>query len=142
MLEQVKRNIKKHEYHMAFFYAFVANGWEDMHTDDDESTYKLRIAVCHNNYVYAKVSTNKNGYHAHCDYGVEWLEHEYEYADNSLGYGDIDVILKDMEMAEENLLTLGIPFSADYKFHGKNKANKKRMNAKIRRVWELEVKNE
>ena len=45
-----------------------------------------------------------------------------------------------LEQAEDNLLTLEIPFDEHYEFHGKNKANKKRRNDAIRRRLDMETK--
>jgi hypothetical protein len=42
--------------------------------------------------------------------------------------------------AEENLLTIGMPFTKDYQFHGKNVANKIRRNNRLRRMYNLDEK--
>ena len=51
--------------------------------------------------------------------------------------------LKDMmsilDIAEKHLLTIGMPFTPDYEFMS-NKANRKRRNEKLRRMYGLEEK--
>ena len=49
-------------------------------------------------------------------------------------------MLRAIELAEDNLLAIGMPFTPDYQFHGRNKANKKRRNDKLRRLYNLEEK--
>ena len=44
-------------------------------------------------------------------------------------------MLAALEMAEDDLLLIGMPFCAKYQFHGKNAANKKRRNDALRRKY-------
>ena len=72
-------------------------------------------------------------------YGVLWLEAIYENERNGcFSYNDMTDMQQAIIYAEENLLRIGMPFTPDYKFHGKNTANKKRRNDKLRRMYNLE----
>lgn len=51
---------------------------------------------------------------------------------------DLDDIRQGIRLAQDNLLTLGIPFCADYKFIDKNAGNKKRRNDKVRKLWNIQ----
>ena len=72
-----------------------------------------------------------------------WLEAIYECERNwCLSYNDIEDMQEAIIHAEENLLKIGMPFIKDYKFHGKNAANKSRRNEKLRRMYKLTEKEE
>lgn len=69
-------------------------------------------------------------------YGVLWLEAvEYE---NGPMYTENDLLdmLSAFEVAEDNLLRIGIPFTPEYQFHG-DKENKKQENEKLREKYQL-----
>lgn len=72
-------------------------------------------------------------------YGVLWLEAVYENErDGCLSYEDMEDMQSAIEIAENNLLLIGMPFTPDYRFHGKNVANKKRRNEKLRRLYKMD----
>lgn len=74
-------------------------------------------------------------------YGVLWLEAIYENERNGcLSYDDMEDMQSAIVVAEENLLRIGMPFTPDYRFHGRNKANNKRRNDKLRKMYHLEEK--
>jgi len=74
-------------------------------------------------------------------YGVMWLEAIYENKRNGcLSYEDMNDMQSAIVVAEENLLRIGMPFTPDYRFHGRNKANNRRRNDKLRRMYNLEEK--
>lgn len=83
--------------------------------------------------------------HLHLDghYGVLWLEAVYENKrDGCYSIDDMEDIKQAIINAEENLLMIGMPFTKDYRFHGRNVANKKRRNEKLRKIYDLEAKEE
>lgn len=72
-------------------------------------------------------------------YGVLWLEAVYENTrDGCFSYNDMLDMQQAIIYAEENLLKIGMPFTENYKFHGKNIANKIRRNKKLRELYNLE----
>lgn len=74
-------------------------------------------------------------------YGVLWLEAVYENErDGCLSWNDMEDMMCAIKNAEENLLMCGMPFIPGYCFHGRNKANMKRRNEKLRRLYNLEEK--
>ena len=70
-------------------------------------------------------------------YGVCTFEIvKYEY-DPPFGETNLTDMLYAMEVAEDNLLFLGIPFCPNYRFHGSNVANKRRRNKALRKKFNL-----
>ena len=73
--------------------------------------------------------------------GVAHIQHGLADKDGRFGrIQSIHAMLRAIELAEDNLLAIGMPFTPDYQFHGRNKANKKRRNDKLRRLYNLEEK--
>jgi hypothetical protein len=87
---------------------------------------------------YAAVSTHEQQLCLDGHYGVQWLEFEKEFEDQHNSESDLQDMLYGFELAEANLLRCGVPFTPDYKFHGRNKANMKRRNDALRRKLGLE----
>lgn len=125
------------------------NGWEwksferDMpSTSTDFCQYTM--IVLGNSYsstVVAIVSQYREHLQLDGHYGVLWLEAKYEYDRNGcLSWGDMEDMMCAIENAEENLLTIGMPFTEDYQFHGRNISGKKRRNAKLRQMYGLAEK--
>jgi hypothetical protein len=119
-----------------FYNAFCGQGWayaeEDEVNSYDHTVYKLNIQVNSNDIIYAYVADRNDS----DDWGIAWIEVYYENQNRSLAKYEIEWIKKDFEIAEDKLLASGIPFIADYKFSGKNKAYKKRKNDKARKLWQ------
>ena len=67
-----------------------------------------------------------------------WLEFDYENNHHLVTESDIKDMLYGFELAEDNLLRCGVPFTPDYKFHGRNRANMKRKNDALRRKLRLD----
>ena len=125
------------------------NGWEWHHynTDwliqmddcEDYDQYTLTVlGFMYHSTVRAVVSEHPKHLCIDGYYGILWLDvAKYE---NKPPY--TETALKDMitaiEYAEDNLLKIGMPFTPDYKFHGRDKANKKRRNDKLRKLYNLE----
>ena len=116
------------------------NGWQwDSQKSYGEEYSYYYAEICGRDYYnigcWARVSDRSEGLNACGDYGVAWIEcdistytsGEYICASDALE------VLAAIENAENNLLRCGIPFTKDYRFHGKNVANKKRRNAAIRK---------
>lgn len=130
-------------------YILCGNGWEWHHyntdwliqMDDSEEYTQYTLKVLGYGYytiVRAVVSEFSQHLCINGHYGVIWLDAaKYEnnppYEENAL-----KDMIKAIERAEDNLIKIGMPFCPDYKFHGRNKANKKRRNDKLRRLYDLE----
>lgn len=127
------------------------NGWEwvtyekdYLSTTDDLCQYKTQIlGDSYHSTVIALVSEAP----CHLDldgcYGVMWLEAKYECERNGcLSWDDMADMQQAIIYAEENLLRIGMPFTEDYEFHGKNTANKRRRNAKLRKDYNLAEKEQ
>lgn len=129
------------------------NGWkwlcyekDYISTTDDYTQYAADfLGHMYSSTVVAIVATNPDHLDLNGHYGVIWLEAVYENERNGcLSYEDMEDMQSAIIIAEENLLRIGMPFCPDYKFHGKNVANKKRRNDKLRRLYnmaELEEKD-
>ena len=120
--------------------------WEKDPRNNEYQTYTLTfLAISYDVTCYAAVSEFPQNLELDGHYGVQWLEFDYEYSHNhKAGESDINDMLYGFELAESNLLRCGVPFTPDYKFHGKNRANMKRKNDAIRRklnLAELEEKD-
>ena len=117
------------------------NGWVwDAYNEENEERHRYRMNVLGgSNHSTITAVTYEAPSHLSVggDYGVTWLEAEYE---NKLPYSwnDLLDIQQAIITAEENLLTIGMPFLRDYKFHGRNIANKKRRNDKLRRMYDID----
>ena len=123
------------------------NGWQWIHYEkdllsitDDLDQYKADfLGNLYSSTVVALVSANEDHLELDGHYGVMWLEAVYENERNGCySFGDMEDMQSAIILAEENLLRIGMPFTPDYKFHGKNVANKKRRNEKLRRMYNLE----
>ena len=124
----------RNDFHNYVWYSLHANGWKYTLTDtekDEEDTYMIPILGTYETTVTAHISSDISGFKKYGCLGVIDIEGEYEY-EAPYGYNDLEDILYALEQAEDNLLTLEIPFDEHYEFHGKNKANKKRRNKAIR----------
>ena len=72
-------------------------------------------------------------------YGVLWLEAIYENErEGCLSYEDMKDMQSAICVAEENLLRIGMPFTPDYEFHSRNKANMRRRNDALRRLYNMD----
>lgn len=130
-------------------YILCHNGWEWHHynTDwlikmddcEDYDQYTLKVlGFMYDSTVRAVVASHSKHLCIDGHYGILWLDvAKYE---NEPPY--TETALKDMitaiEYAEDNLLKIGMPFTPDYEFHGRNRANKKRRNDKLRKLYNLE----
>lgn len=125
-----------------------ANGWDwrcyrnDEYSADENEEYECFTMWIHGGYktlIRACVSEYPEHLCIDGHYGVLWLEAcEYEN-DPPHSENDLYDMIYAIEKAEENLLMIGMPFTPDYKFHG-NRANRKRRNDKLRRIYGLDEK--
>ena len=127
------------------------NGWnwlrfdnEQLSITDDLYQYKADfLGAMYSSTVVALVSAHPDHLELDGHYGVMWLEAIYECERNGcLSYEDMKDMQQAIIYAEENLLKIGMPFTPDYRFHGKNVANKKRRNEKLRKLYHLAKKEE
>lgn len=129
------------EFHNYAWRTFADNGWawnqKRSMEEDDYSVYEMTFLMTYKVTIYACVSMSPSHLSLDGHYGCLWLEAEYEY-DRPHSFGELNEMRAAIETAENNLLLIGIPFTPDYKFLGKNRANKKRKNDAIRRRLNLE----
>ena len=118
------------------------NGWEWDTTDDDWAdkdylVYTNTFLGMYDAKVHAIVAASSKDLCHDGHYGVLWLE----VSDYECEPPYVVEALKDMlsviDIAEKNLLLIGMPFTPDYEFMS-NKANRKRRNEKLRRLYGLE----
>lgn len=137
MMTRYKDNI-----HGYIWNTFGSNGWKwyikEGSNKEDLSTYKLDILGEYTTTVTANICDDEDELCCNGHYGVSWLDADYEYSNRNLSYEELEDILYALESAEDNLLSIGIPFSPRYKFHGSNRANKKRRNDSLRRRLNLD----
>ena len=122
-------------------HSLCGNGWDWEHNPDekDYETYTMTfLSHMYDVTCYAVVTQYEQQLCLDGHYGVQWLEFEKEYEDSHNSESDLQDMLYGFELAEANLLRCGVPFTPDYKFHGKNKANMKRRNDALRRKLGLE----
>ena len=136
--------------HNYFWRVFHSNGWsvrfaEDFNSEtktQQESLYEITLLEEYECTVTAHVITDSYQLGINGEYGVMWLNVKYEYQDDD---GHSWEELEEMEAAiidaEDNLLSIGIPFDSNYEFHGKNRANKKRKNDALARRLNLKEKS-
>lgn len=111
--------------------------------DEDYYKYKCTFLNVYRTEVLAVVACAPHHLVTEGHYGVLWLE-AVGYPDccrdenNGYSFGDIQDILTCLEIAEENLVRIGVPFCPDYKFHGRNKANLKRRNDATRKKLNMD----
>lgn len=87
----------------------------------------------------ANVCLTAEGMELSGEFGVLWVECLYsEDVIPPYSFNSLYDMLAALEMAEDDLLMIGIPFCAKYQFHGKNAANKKRRNDALRRKYNCE----
>lgn len=128
-----------------------SNGWE-WHTyntdwlikmDDSEEYIQYTLDILGHSYnttVRAVVASHSKHLVLDGHYGVLWLDAAKYENDPPYDEHALTDMLRAIELAEDNLLAIGMPFTPDYQFHGRNKANKKRRNDKLRRMYDLDEK--
>lgn len=117
-------------------HSLCGNGWEWEHDTNEKEyeTYTMTfLSLMYDVTCYAAVTEYEQQLCLDGHYGVQWLEFEKEYADQHNSESDLEDMLYGFELAEANLLRCGVPFTPDYKFHGRNRANMKRKNDALRR---------
>ena len=139
--------MKKKDGKPSFLYMFCGNGWKwnqyDGWHEDDYEKYKATFLSTYAVEVQAVVSDCYKGMNLDGHLGVLWLE-VTDYPDccrdenNGYSFGDLEDMKYGIISAEENLVKLGVPFTPDYKFHGRNKANLKRRNDATRKKLNME----
>lgn len=123
------------------------NGWKWRHYNTDEViqmddtedyfVYTMEFLGTYHTLVRAVVAEHSKHLCIDGHYGVLWLDAVKYECDPPYSENDLEDMLCALELAEENLLTIGMPFTPDYKFHG-NAANRKRRNDKLRKLYNLD----
>ena len=123
---------------------FGENGWSWNTTDDDWAEkdyfeYTNTFSIDYEAKVTAIVSCNGNHLKHHGHYGILWLEvSDYECGDH-YSVDELKDLINLLDIVEKHLLTIGMPFVPDYEFMS-NKANRRRRNEKLRKLFDLEAK--
>ncbi len=130
--------------HNYFWRVFHSNGWTHQFPSnfeedkEQEDLYIMEILEEYKCTITVHVVTDARSLKLNGEYGVMWIDVEYEYHDEE-GYDWCE--LKEMQDAiidaEDNLVKIGIPFDSDYEFHGRNRANMKRKNDALVRKLNL-----
>ena len=135
--------------HNYFWRVFHSNGWShkfpaDFDRDkEQEDLYEMTILEEYQCTVTAHVVTDARSLKINGEYGVMWINVEYEYNDeDGHSWSELNEMQDAIIDAEENLVKIGIPFESDYEFHGKNRANLKRKNDALIRKLNLKEKAE
>lgn len=124
-----------------------ANGWKwhtfqddeiiKMDNTDDYFVYTMDFLGEYHTTVRVVVSEFSKHLVVDGHYGVLWIDAAKYECSPPYSERDLNDMIYAIEMAEENLLKIGMPFTPDYKFHG-NKANRKRRNDKLRKLYNLD----
>lgn len=121
------------------------NGWELVRPGsketliDDYGAYKaVFLGKTYDSTVYAIISQYKKDLELDGHYGVLWLEAAYEYKQRTFTFNDLEDMEESLRAAEENLLTIGMPFSKTYRFHGEDKERMERRNEEVRAIYNLD----
>lgn len=120
------------------------NCWQlhSYHSADDKIYVEYRASFLGRYYrseIAVLVAENDEGLWECSHYGVVRIEAYYCPKPPYEWYELQDAQLA-IELAEDNLIRIGMPFDPDFEFHGKNKVNKKRRNDALRRKYGLEAK--
>ena len=104
---------------------------------DDYECYTMEIHGEYSTLVRACVSEYQRHLAVDGHYGILWLEVADYESDPPHSERDLYDMIYALELAEENLLTIGMPFVPDYKFHG-NRHNRQLRNDKLRHIYNLD----
>lgn len=111
--------------------------------DDSEEYNQYTLDILGHSYnttVRAVVASHSKHLCIDGHYGVLWLDAAKYENDPPYEEHALTDMLCAIELAEDNLLAIGMPFTPDYQFHGRNKANKKRKNDRLRKLYNLDEK--
>lgn len=115
------------------------NGWLIVIESDKPEfydTYTMKFLLRYETLCFARVSTDRNGMDLDGHMGVLWIDAAYEYG-SPYTYESLSEMIEAIECAESNLLTIGVPFTAGYRFHGEGVNEKQERNRKLREEWKL-----
>ena len=135
--------------HNYFWRVFHSNGWSvrlpeglsAQTREEHESLYEITLLENYECTVTAHVITDSYQLGINGEYGVMWLNVQYEYIeDEGHSWNELEEMQAAIIDAEDNCLAIGIPFEENYEFHGKNRANKKRRNDALIRKLDLKAK--
>lgn len=125
------------------------NGWQ-WHTyiddpvlpasiaDDEYFQYTLDVLGWYTTTVRAVVAEYDKHMVIDGHLGVLWIDVVKYENDPPYSENDLEDMIWALELAEDNLIKIGMPFTPDYKFRGRNKANKKRRNDTLRKMYGME----
>lgn len=122
---------------------FCENAWDwsqdgDIDDYEDSFIYTAEFLGEYTTKIRAIVSANINHLRRHDGhYGILWLEVESYECEPPYFDDHLKDMLHVIDIAEKNLLAIGMPFTPEYEFHS-NKGNRKRRNEKLRRMYGLD----
>lgn len=106
--------------------------------NDEYFVYTNTFLGWYNTTVMAAVSAHSGHLCVDGHYGVLWLSAVDYECNKPYSVDDLKDMIAAIGFAEEHLLKIGMPFTPDYQFQGKNAANRKRRNDKLRRMYGLD----
>ena len=104
----------------------------DLYTMSFLGNYKTKILAC--------VSAHEKHLCNDGHYGVLWLEVVKYECKRPYCYSDLEDMMYALELAEDNLLRIGMPFVPDYDFHGEKAKDKAEVNKALRIMYDLDAK--
>ena len=88
----------------------IKNGWEFVEDCDYGAEWKKDFCVLYTTTVHAIIGYKQEHLTGAWQYGLQWLECEYEYHYQNHYKGDLEDMYDGMRIALEHLLAKGIPF--------------------------------
>ena len=86
------------------------NGWEFVEDGDYGAEWKKDFCVTYTTTVHAVIGYKPEHLGGAWQYGLQWVECEYEYHDQNHSRRDLEDMYDGMRIALEHLLAKGIPF--------------------------------
>lgn len=125
-----------------FIHTLYHNGWVNSELkSDDFSVYKFTlISDDYECTIHAYISSRFLDMTFDGEMGIEWLELEYEY-EQPYTVSNLKDMLAGIKYAEQNLISIGVPFVKNYRFHQDTNSDNKRLtrlNQKLIKSWRLD----
>ena len=102
------KNLNDKGFEMRITDILKRNGWEFVEDGDYGATWKKDFCVMYTTTVHAVIGYKPEHIGGAWQYGLQWLECEYEYHDQEHGRRDLEDMYDGMRIALEHLLAKGI----------------------------------
>lgn len=117
------------------------NGWHYEEGSEYDCVYSMRFDIGEGCTAYIDLCAKESDIYAKKDFGIYSISvksHDIPCFKDSHDYSDLQLMEKAIEYAEENLLTLGLPFCDNYVFHTNYPYRKMQRNKKNRRKFDCD----